>query len=704
MSDELRIKVVLDNGDVKEGFLSLEKQADKTAKKVGQSFDKKGSNLDSLSEGIDAANGGFASMAQLAARAAGPVGGLALAISGSAAAAFQMALAGEQVNAINTQFANVATSAGLAADQFGQSIITATQGLIDDEDALKIATQGIIALGDQASKIPAIMDAARGASRALGKDFKTTFEDLSTFVEFGNARVLRNYGIVLDLEKAYAAAAKSIGVATSALTEQQKQQVRANLVLDEVPTKFGAAAASVTPLKDALDRLKVSSGNAVDGLAVSLNSTLGPALERTLNYFSTLAGKGISAGDALNLLLNPLTTIASGSIGASAAAAGVDKMSMSVDELKKKAAIAQDELSKVNDVLQILRESKANASGSAVAMIDAEIESVSLKAKAASKNVAELYSIISTKSGAEDLSTVMPTGQKPDSEVLKRTAEQSALVNAERIKKEQEYTTFLLNEQTKRIQTEIQLKQLSLTEDMPIDQQKLINKQIYDQQVLLQETQNQLNLQAVKKQFQGTELIDIENKNAAILQTEETNNQSRLLATAKFESDKLKLQKKFDAQGFAATSTALGQIATLQDSSSEELAAVGKAAAITKATIDGYTAVQSALANVPYPFNFAAAALVGVAAASNVAKIASVGGGGGGANFDAGGGGIAASPSTSTDLTQPQDLQRAEATTGVSVTIQGDVLDSDESGSRIVALINSAFDKKGVVINQGVMA
>ena len=68
------------------------------------------------------------------------------------------------------------------------------------------------------------------------------------------------------------------------------------------------------------------------------------------------------------------------------------------------------------------------------------------------------------------------------------------------------------------------------------------------------------------------------------------------------------------------------------------------------------------------------------------------------------GGGIASSPSTSTDLTQPQDLQRAEATTGVSIVIQGDVLDSDESGSRIVNLINSAFDKKGVVINQGVMA
>lgn len=70
----------------------------------------------------------------------------------------------------------------------------------------------------------------------------------------------------------------------------------------------------------------------------------------------------------------------------------------------------------------------------------------------------------------------------------------------------------------------------------------------------------------------------------------------------------------------------------------------------------------------------------------------------------ASGGGIASSPSASTELTPTQELQRQEPQTAVSVVIQGDVLDSDESGSRIVNLINNAFDKKGVVINRGVIA
>lgn len=73
-------------------------------------------------------------------------------------------------------------------------------------------------------------------------------------------------------------------------------------------------------------------------------------------------------------------------------------------------------------------------------------------------------------------------------------------------------------------------------------------------------------------------------------------------------------------------------------------------------------------------------------------------------NNSSSGGGIATTPSASTELTPTQDLERLEPQTAVSVVIQGDVLDSDESGSRIVALINQAFDKKGVVINQGVIA
>ena len=64
----------------------------------------------------------------------------------------------------------------------------------------------------------------------------------------------------------------------------------------------------------------------------------------------------------------------------------------------------------------------------------------------------------------------------------------------------------------------------------------------------------------------------------------------------------------------------------------------------------------------------------------------------------AGGGGVGASPSPTTDLTPQDQLTRQEPNTQVQVVVQGSIYDSDETGSRIVDLINTAFDKKGVVI------
>lgn len=71
-----------------------------------------------------------------------------------------------------------------------------------------------------------------------------------------------------------------------------------------------------------------------------------------------------------------------------------------------------------------------------------------------------------------------------------------------------------------------------------------------------------------------------------------------------------------------------------------------------------------------------------------------IGGAGGGA---AGGGDF----TTSEPAFSPNDVEQQQDQTIVGITIQGDVLDSDESGLRIVDIINNAFDKQGVTIKQG---
>lgn len=66
------------------------------------------------------------------------------------------------------------------------------------------------------------------------------------------------------------------------------------------------------------------------------------------------------------------------------------------------------------------------------------------------------------------------------------------------------------------------------------------------------------------------------------------------------------------------------KIASMQNSSNSALAAAGKAAAITQIAIETPVAITRALAAFPPPFNFAAAALVGAAAASQAARVAGI--------------------------------------------------------------------------------
>lgn len=70
----------------------------------------------------------------------------------------------------------------------------------------------------------------------------------------------------------------------------------------------------------------------------------------------------------------------------------------------------------------------------------------------------------------------------------------------------------------------------------------------------------------------------------------------------------------------ASAQAVAGALNTLSDVVGRETAA-GKAFAVASATIDGFLAVQKALASAPPPFNFIAAASVGVATLANIRKI-----------------------------------------------------------------------------------
>jgi hypothetical protein len=86
---------------------------------------------------------------------------------------------------------------------------------------------------------------------------------------------------------------------------------------------------------------------------------------------------------------------------------------------------------------------------------------------------------------------------------------------------------------------------------------------------------------------------------------------------------KAKFQYEMYGQQLNFASDFFGNLAQLSRSHNRTLAAIGKAAAITQATIEGLKAVMNALGAYAPPYSFIMAAAVGAVAAMNIAKIAS---------------------------------------------------------------------------------
>ena len=143
-------------------------------------------------------------------------------------------------------------------------------------------------------------------------------------------------------------------------------------------------------------------------------------------------------------------------------------------------------------------------------------------------------------------------------------------------------------------------------EDFFATKEELLNQSIARQQAALDEA-------LATRQINDQTYAAAQNQ----LTLESNNQQLKLL------SDRRKAEQESEQRRLKQTSDFFGNLSTLASSGNKELAAIGKASAIAQATIDGYAAVQKALASAPPPFNFALAAGVGIATAANVAKIAS---------------------------------------------------------------------------------
>ena len=176
------------------------------------------------------------------------------------------------------------------------------------------------------------------------------------------------------------------------------------------------------------------------------------------------------------------------------------------------------------------------------------------------------------------------------------------------------------------VKIDAKVEELRLKDELTaLERQKILDFELEKIQITKQAEIDQANVlkdEAKKK-------VEIQKaRNKAELDQEKAKNKAKIEGvknTVKAEKSWLKSLVHFDkeknsdrAANFKST---LGTIATLQSSGNSTLFAIGKAAAVSQATIDGILAVQKALASAPPPYNYALAALVGTATAVNVHKI-----------------------------------------------------------------------------------
>ncbi len=126
-----------------------------------------------------------------------------------------------------------------------------------------------------------------------------------------------------------------------------------------------------------------------------------------------------------------------------------------------------------------------------------------------------------------------------------------------------------------------------------------------------------------------------------------------------------------------------GNLASLMNTGSKKLFAIGKAAAVANAVVDGYAAVQKTMASVPYPFNIPLAAAQAVASAAQVKGIMST-------KFGSAGGGQSYAGGQVVNNTSTQQTQQPEQR-NISIALTG----SGFSGGDIRGLISAINEELG---------
>lgn len=659
--NEIIVSITLDDGSIVQGLGKIKKELKGAGDEANKSFKTVGDLLDG--DLVTTFTNKLKEIPLATAGVVAAVAGVGFAIK----TAFDMTLAGEKLNAMQSQFQLFASQAGLNAGELQASLEKAAGGMVDISDLTQTATSAIINLGENANRLPQILDLARNSARALGGDVKQRFDAIVQAVETGNARLLRQQGIIIDVDGAIKRYKDSIGLTTGELTLAQRQQAILNAVLTEGSQKFQGVSKSVTPLGDALTQLKVALNEVKESTEKAFaNSRVGEGITNIFQAFARNAK--IIAGTATE----------------------ADLFNKKIDEIQGKRDFLQNTFSQSGQSEESLK-----GLNSQLREMDETIRRL--------RNQRD-QSLINVKADGDTTTTGKLTPEQQAAENTRRLANQKtyfdelfkleqdaaanrvALTNDEAAKFAAQQT---LDEETRRIRHESELAAYTkLLNDKVINQALFQNlsqmsEQNYaDAVVAIQSRKTEQEL-ALEKDRQKR-ITDINNTvNSAILSG--VSNMAQRMGAVLIDGEKA-------WAGFGESIK--GIIGDMLINIGQSMVATGIATSTmgkALAALNGAGAIAAGLGLI------ALGGALKAAAGQGLVKAAS-----GGASSD--GGGVMATPETApVNIAEDTQIER-RVQTEIVFNIQGDLLDAESTGSKFIDLINKAVDANDVKIRRGAIA
>jgi hypothetical protein len=164
-----------------------------------------------------------------------------------------------------------------------------TAGTVAQTDLIALYNKGIALMGERFFDVIPIMGEVVSQGAALGRSPVEAIEDFSIGVGRGSRLILDNLGIIVDLEGANKAMAKSLGKTTLELTEGEQQAALLNaaterllLTAGDLPTIAETSAGAFSFLKASLANTRFEIGKSLLPTVVALAKELGEGLGTAL--------------------------------------------------------------------------------------------------------------------------------------------------------------------------------------------------------------------------------------------------------------------------------------------------------------------------------------------------------------------------------------------------------------------------------------